>query len=228
MIRPFFLRGACVLQIAIAALLLCQPVPSQGQTGRLQHGLSPTYGTPAAPALDLSGLDGNRYRQSDYRGKVLIINFWASWCPPCIAEMPTLQKAWDLLHDGNFEILAVNLGESEETIRRFVNGFEPKLDFPFLISTDRSIMQTWRIQGLPTSHIIDTRGRLVYSEVGPRDFSHEHIISRLRELMAGPVEDADTGFEQTGSDHLYHNHHTDFTVFRDVAVEHPVSGIVRN
>lgn len=228
MIRPFFLCHACVPQIAIVALLLCQPVPSLGQSSRLQHGLSPTYGTPAAPDLDLSGLDGNRYRLSGYRGKVLIINFWASWCPPCLAEMPTLQKAWDLLHDGNFEILAVNLGESEETIRRFVNGHKPKLGFPLLIATDQSIMQTWRIQGLPTSHIVDTWGRLVYSEVGPRDFSHEHIIARLRALMAGPVEDAGPGFEQTGSDRSYHTHHAGFDVFRDVVVEHPASGVVRN
>jgi hypothetical protein len=142
--------------------------------------------------------------------------------------MPTLQKAWDLLHDGNFEILAVNLGESEETIRRFVNGHKPKLGFPLLIATDQSIMQTWRIQGLPTSHIVDTWGRLVYSEVGPRDFSHEHIIARLRALMAGPVEDAGPGFEQTGSDRSYHTHHAGFDVFRDVVVEHPASGVVRN
>lgn len=177
------------LRLLLVTLLACLPWLSHGQTARMQHGLSPTHGNPEAPNLDLQGLDGSRHRLSEHLGKVVIINFWATWCPPCIAEMPTLQDVWDLLHDDNFEVLAVNVGEDEETVRRFADQFEPKLGFPILLTTDPSIMQTWGIQGMPTSHIIDTRGRIAYTEVGAREFSHEHIVSRLRELMAAASTD---------------------------------------
>ena len=96
---------------------------------------------------------------------------------------------WDLLHADNVEVLAVNVGESEATVRGFVDQFEPKLEFPILLTTDPSIMQTWQIQGMPTSHIIDTRGRIAYTEVGAREFSHEHIVSRLRDLMSASAPD---------------------------------------
>lgn len=184
-----FVYSRLVPQLVVAICLACQPGLSLGQSGELQHGLSPAYGTPPAPELDLAGLDGHRYRLADYHGKVVIVNFWATWCPPCIAEMPTLQKVWDLLRDDKFEILAVNLGEDKETVQDFVDGFTSRLGFPVLLATDPSIMQTWRIQGLPTSHIVDTAGRIAYTEVGPRDFRHEHIISRLQELMAGPAKE---------------------------------------
>lgn len=187
--RPGFL---CLLHGQLSVIVVFLAVLSgnaTAQTDGLQYGLSPAYGTPMAPELDLTGLDGKRYRLSDYRGKVVIVNFWATWCPPCISEMPTLQSAWDRLHDGNFEVLAVNLGEDADTIQRFVDNFEPKLSFPILMARDQSIMTTWRIQGLPTSYILDTSGRWTYAEVGPRDFSHEHVISRLQDLMAGSANE---------------------------------------
>lgn len=155
------------------------------QSGVLKHGLSPVYGNPASYELDLPGLDGKQYRLTEYRGKVVIVNFWATWCPPCIEEMPKLQQVWDMLRHENFEVLAVNLGQDEETIRRFLDRFEPKLRFPILVAADETIVETWRIEGLPTSYIVDPAGRLAYRELGPRDFSHEHIVSRLRTLMAG-------------------------------------------
>lgn len=158
------------------------------QTDELQFGLSPAYGTPMAPPLDLPGLDGKQYRLSNYIDRVVIVNFWATWCPPCITEMPTLQKAWDLLHGDDFEILAVNLGEDQETISKFVESFEPELKFPILLTEDQSIMQTWRIQALPMSYIIDKAGRWVYIELGPRDFSHQHIIEILTKLMGAEVQ----------------------------------------
>ena len=155
MARSNFIRPWYFLRLTAAILLAGHTGLSQGQSGELQHGLSPAYGTPPAPELDLAGLDGNRYWLADYHGKVVIVNFRATWCPPCIAEMPKLRKAWHLLRDDNFEILAVNLGEDKETIQRFIDEFEPRLGFPVLMATDHSITQAWRIQGLPTSHIVD-------------------------------------------------------------------------
>ncbi len=171
------------LAIAAVICLVAHAGSLEAQSNDLQYGLSPAHGSPMAPELDLPGLDGKRYRLSKYRGKVVIVNFWATWCPPCITEMPTLQEAWHQLHPSNFEILAVNLGGDTETIQRFVDRFEPKLKFPILMDLDQTIMDTWRIRALPTSYVIDTTGHVAYIELGPRDFSHDHVISRLKELM---------------------------------------------
>lgn len=164
------------------------PGSSNSQSDDLQFGLSPAYGTPPAPALELPGLDGTQYRLSEYRGRVVIVNFWATWCPPCIAEMPTLQAVWDQLQGDSFEILAVNLGEDEETIRKFLDRFEPQLKFPILLAQDPSIAEVWRIRALPMSYIIDKVGRWAFIELGPRDFNHEHVVSKLRDLMRAQVE----------------------------------------
>jgi len=178
----FFFRS---LGPTIAALICvaAHTGSAEAQGDDFQYGLSPAYGSPVAPELDLPSLDGKRYRLSKYRGKVVIVNFWATWCPPCITEMPTLQEAWHQLHPRNFEILAVNLGEDTGTIQRFVDSFEPKLKFPILMALDQTIMDTWHIRALPTSYVIDTMGHVAYIELGPRDFSHDHVISRLKELM---------------------------------------------
>lgn len=177
------------LIVAIQLLLPAHTTNAWAQEGDLSYGLSPAYGKPVAPPLDLPGLDGKQYRLSEYRGKVVIVNFWATWCPPCIAEMPTLQEAWNRLQGANFAILAVNLGEDAETIQRFLDRFEPELKFPILMASDQSIMEAWKIQALPMSYIIDKTGRLTYIELGPRDFSHEHVISKLRELMGASADD---------------------------------------
>ena len=79
--------------------------------------------------------------------------------PPCVEEMPKLQKLWELLHTDNFEILAVDLGEDERKIRGFFDKIGMSVGFPVLLTRDEPIMGEWRIKGLPTSYIIDTRGR---------------------------------------------------------------------
>ena len=179
-------RRALVIMVSVWSV--GASVSALAQPDELHYGLTPAYGNPVSPELELPGLDGRNYRLSDYRGRVVIVNFWATWCPPCIAEMPTLQRVWKQFHKENFDIFAVNLGEKEETIRRFIDRFEPKLEFPILLASDESIMEVWRIQAMPTSYIIDKKGRWAYIELGPRDFSQEHIVSRLRKLMV-PSED---------------------------------------
>jgi thiol-disulfide isomerase/thioredoxin len=156
---------------------------ASAQTDEFEYGLSPVYGTPRSPIIDLEGLSGKRYRLSDYTGSVVLVNFWATWCPPCVQEMPTLQELADLLGDEDFEILAVNLGEEKKQIDEFLKKFNPALDFPILFAREQSITVDWKIKGLPATYIVDTQGRWVYQALGPRDYAHEHIVSQLRQLM---------------------------------------------
>ena len=166
----------------VSALAL--PPGAIGQSADLEFGLTSVYGKPSAPQLDLQGVDGKHYQLSAYEGSVVLVNFWATWCAPCIHEMPILQKVREMLKGQRFEVLAVNLGEEEERIRAFLEKFTPMLEFPILLARDQSIMQTWKIQGLPLSYLVDTQGRWVYQTLGPRDFSQPHIVSRIEALLA--------------------------------------------
>ena len=172
-----------VFFVCLVISALVPPPVARGQSEDLEFGLTTVYGKPVAPELDLRGLNGKRYQLSAYQGSVVLVNFWATWCAPCIHEMPTLQKVSEMFKGQRFQVLAVNLGEEAKRIRAFMEKFTPKLDFPILLAHEQSIMQTWKIQGLPLSYIVNSRGRWVYQALGPRDFSHPHIVSRIQDLL---------------------------------------------
>lgn len=171
---------ACVFLLP-AALVLALAVPARGQA--LRDGLSVAYGNPPAPPLALEDIDGREHRLSDSRGKVIVVNFWATWCPPCVAEMPAMQRMYDALADEGIHVLAVNAGESAEDIRSFVRDFEPALVFPLLRDTNGETFAQWRVLGLPHTFIVDRSGNLAYTAQGARQMDSPHIMERLRALL---------------------------------------------
>jgi peroxiredoxin len=131
--------------------------------------------TPAASATNftLTGLDGKSHALSDYRGKVVFLNFWATWCPPCRAEMPSMQKlylAWD---QTRYVMLTVNLRETKEVVRAFAdkNGYT----FPILLDETGAIASQYRVSGIPTTLIINENGTVVNKTVGSREWTLEAL-----------------------------------------------------
>jgi peroxiredoxin len=122
-----------------------------------------------APDFTLTTLDGQTVSLSDYRGKKVIINFWATWCPPCRAEMPHMQNFYtDSAEMENVEILAVNvtdLDKGEEAINKFVSEY--KLTFPILLDKKGDVSGRYQAVAFPTSYIIDTQGKVSKRIVGP-------------------------------------------------------------
>ncbi|RLQ93002.1 redoxin domain-containing protein [Planomicrobium sp. Y74] len=122
-----------------------------------------------APDFELTTLAGEAVRLSDYKGKKVILNFWATWCPPCRAEMPDMQKYYDEQADGeNVEILAVNLttvDKGMDKINAFVEEFS--LTFPIPMDTEGEIGDLYQAASIPTSYMIDTVGRVQQKIVGP-------------------------------------------------------------
>ena len=106
----------------------------------------------ATPPLALQDLDGRPHRLEDYRGKVVLINFWATWCEPCREEMPSMNKLRASLTGQPFTVLAVNLAESESRVRRFMENVP--LDFPVLLDRDTAAAKTWQARILPASFIV--------------------------------------------------------------------------
>ncbi len=127
-----------------------------------------------APDFSLTDLDGNQVTLSEHRGKKVILNFWATWCPPCRAEMPDLERlAHD--HQGTLTVLLIDLEEGEEQIRPFLDDIGVTL-VP-LLDSDAAVATMYRVAALPTSLIIDEEG--VIQEVQAGAVTYEWFVERL-------------------------------------------------
>jgi peroxiredoxin len=135
----------------------------------------------AAPDIALTGEDGKRYRLSDYRGQVVVVNFWATWCPPCRYEMPAMERAHQKLKDEKIVLLAVNVGEDEETVFAFTGQYP--VTFPLLLDRDGTVVKQYPVIGLPTTFVIDPRGNITHRAVGGREWDDEALLDQLRQLL---------------------------------------------
>jgi len=142
--------------------------------------LTPMPEQPAAPSFDLAGPGGERYNLEDMRGKPIIVNFWATWCPPCRAEMPSLQRAWEQVKDEDILVVAINVGEDADTIGQFTE--QVKMEFPLPMDLDSKVTQRWPMNGLPTTFVVDPEGRLVYRAQGEREWDDPALLDLVRAL----------------------------------------------
>jgi thiol-disulfide isomerase/thioredoxin len=141
--------------------------------------------SPAQPARDftLPDLDGKSHKLSDYRGKVVLVNFWATWCPPCRREMPSMERLSQRLRDQPFAILAVNQQEEPDGVFVFTGQLDPAPTFPILFDRNSTVSHAWGVPGLPASFIVDKAGRVVYRAMGGREFDHPEIEQAIRALL---------------------------------------------
>ncbi len=135
-----------------------------------------------APNFTLPDLDGKPHRLSDYRGKVVLVNFWATWCPPCRAEMPSIEKLYLSLRNKPFAVLALDQGESLNQVFAYMGQLSPSPTFPVLLDSKSAAAHAFGVMGIPTSYLIDPRGDIVRQAVGGRDFdavAMRRVIERL-------------------------------------------------
>lgn len=133
-----------------------------------------------APTLRLNDDDGKAVDLAQYRGKVVLVNFWASWCPPCRKEFPSLSRVRKLFKPSDFEVLAVNVGEEPD----FAFSFAGITDFPVLFDRDSKVIAAWGVQGLPTTFLVNRKGQLAYRAAGGREFDDPDIVSAIRQLLS--------------------------------------------
>ena len=151
-------------------------------------GLTEMAGRPQAPGLALVDLAGQPHRLADYRGRTLIINFWATWCPPCRAEMPAMNRAWRQLEPDGVVMLAVNTGESSGQVERFLA--QHPIEFTVLLDTEGVASEAWAVPGLPTTYVVDPDGRVAYRVLGRREWDDAALLEQIRALGAradGPL-----------------------------------------
>ncbi len=140
-------------------------------------------GAQPAPALKLKDIDGATHDLAKLRGKVVLINFWATWCPPCRREMPSMERLSQALKGEDFVVLAVDVGEDADTIHAFTSQLDATLRFPILLDSTSRAMQAWKVAGLPTTFLVDKQGRIAASAIGGREFDHPEIVRAIRELL---------------------------------------------
>ena len=168
-----------MLRSLLITLLLAAATPAGAQ--QAGSGLTPLPDRPLAPDFTLTDLDGNRHRLADYRGRVLIVNFWATWCPPCRAEMPSMQRAWEQLEGEGIVILGIDVGEDEDTVFQFTADYP--VEFPLLLDRDSAVIDRWPVRGLPTTFVVDGAGRIVYQAIGGREWDDPRLLAPVRALM---------------------------------------------
>lgn len=134
---------------------------------------------PPAPYLRLPDSDGKVVDIAAYRGKVVLINFWATWCPPCRQELPSLSRLKKQFGKEAFEILAVNVGEDPESAFDFISN----PDYPVIFDHDSRAMTNWSVKVVPTTLLVDRQGRIAFRAVGGREFDDAEIVALIKPLL---------------------------------------------
>ena len=139
-------------------------------------------GNEPAPPLALVDTKGVEHSLEQYRGKVVVVNFWATWCPPCVEELPSLESAWQRYRQQGLVVLAVS-GEERDVVTSFLERLPTDITFPVLIDGEMKSGNRWQIRGLPTTVIIDRSGDVYWRAEGQLDFSALGVNEKLLALL---------------------------------------------
>ena len=164
----------------LARLLLLAALGMMTASGLNATPLEAAAKREAAPTLSLKDLSGRVHRVTDYRGQVLVVNFWATWCPPCREEMPSLNRAAKALVKEGVQFVAVNIGETAEAIQAFTK--RQPVEVPILLDASQNAVRRWPVLGLPTTVVVDPRGEIAFHVTGDREWDDPEILRQLRDL----------------------------------------------
>ena len=135
-----------------------------------------------APDFTLTTLDGTPMRLKDLRGKVVFLNLWATWCPPCREELPTMVRFYQEYRDRGVEILAVSEDTDPRAVRKMVA--RQGLTFPVLMDENKRVYGLYRATGVPETHLIDKAGKVRASQLGPFDWTDPGVLRTIDKLLA--------------------------------------------
>ena len=130
--------------------------------------------------FSLPDLNGKTWNLKDLRGKVVFVNFWATWCPPCREEMPAMQQLYQEYRDKGLVMLGINFMESPNTIKPFVSEY--KLTFPILLDSG-TVMVLYGVLGLPATYLVDRKGKAAARALGARDWKNKESVRVIQKLL---------------------------------------------
>jgi peroxiredoxin len=135
-----------------------------------------------APDFGLSSLRGDSVRLSDFRGKVVFLNIWATWCPPCREEIPFMEALYRRLKGRSFEMLAVSVDrDGEKAVRPFAKKYG--LTFPVLLDPDNKTYRLYGLTGVPETFIVDKNGVVIHKIIGPQDWMKKEWLDYFDRII---------------------------------------------
>ena len=134
-----------------------------------------------APDFALKTLDGTQVRLSELRGKVVFVNLWATWCPPCREELPTMVRFYRAYRDRGVEILAVSEDRDPRAVRKALERYG--IPFPVLLDENKRVYNLYRATGIPETHLIDRQGIIRHTVIGPFDWTAPEVARTVEALL---------------------------------------------
>ena len=166
------------MRLARLALVLATAAACASPLGAKE--LKPWKGG-ATPPFALKDLQGRDHRLEDYKGQVVVVNFWATWCEPCREEMPSMQRLKEKMAGAPFALLAVNYAEGNARVEAFLQTVA--IDFAILLDRDAAVSKRWQARVLPFTVVIDPAQRIRYTVLGDLDWSAPEVEATLRKLL---------------------------------------------
>ncbi len=134
-----------------------------------------------APSFELPSLNGKKIKLADFRGKVVFLNFWATWCVTCKLEMASMEKLYQRFKGKDFEMFAINVDKDISLIKPYLDKYN--LTFPVLLDTNEVVKNKYKFIGLPATYILDKTGIILHKAIGPRDWSSIEMIENFNQLV---------------------------------------------
>ena len=149
----------------------------------LQAGELKPYSGKSLPDFTLTDRANKAHTLSEYQGQVVLVNFWATYCTPCIKEMPSMQRLKEKMAGKPFTILAVDMAEEKENVQAFLKRYDINVDFPILFDPQGIVIEQWRISAVPTTFILDKRGDFRYALYGGLEWDSDEVVKIIDGLI---------------------------------------------
>lgn len=162
-----FLKAAFAVTVVSAAAVVSMPALAESVYDK----------------LPVTNLQGEPADLNQYKGKLVLLNFWATWCPPCIKEMPSMQRLQNQLSDKPFQVVAVNLAQNARTVEGFFQQQSFEFSLPVYLDEQAQGFKNFDLQGMPSSFLIDAQGNLLETVVGGREWDEPDTVEVLRKLL---------------------------------------------
>lgn len=156
-----------------------------GPIDAAQEPTLPAWTGGTTPPLGLRDLEGRHRELTEYRGAVLVVNFWATWCTPCRNELPSLEQLRDAFRGRPFAVLTVNVGDGESRVKRFLA--EVPLRLPVLLDRNGEAQRAWRVRGLPATFVLDPEGAIRHWYIGELDWAQPEVLRAIESLLPRPA-----------------------------------------
>jgi thiol-disulfide isomerase/thioredoxin len=144
--------------------------------------IQPIKGNTKVPNLSLADLKGKKWETKDLKGKVIFLNFWATWCGPCKEEMPSMEELYQQFKSKDFIFLTISVDyEKKEIVKEFIR--KHRYTFPVLLDPECGTLDLFQVKGIPTTFLIDKKGMMIGKATGPRNWKKPEVVSILNSLL---------------------------------------------